>query len=822
MSRLLLGLLAAAGLGTHLFAQTPPVPAGSGAILQEMAAFRQTGTVLYVAAHPDDEDTQLIAYFARGRGYRTGYLSLTRGEGGQDLIGPQLGDELGVIRTQELLAARRVDGGQQFFSRARDFGFSKDYRQTLQRWDRQQVLSDVVRVIRTFRPDVMITRFPPQASETHGHHTASSVLAIEAFKLAGDPAAFPEQQLPAWQPKRIIWDATRPGFQPGPTEGTTSQIEIGGFNPLLGLSFGEVAALSRSNHRSQGFGAIGTRGSRFAYFEPLGGSPPPADPFGDIDTSWNRYVHGEAVGDAAAAVMAGFDAFKPEQSVPALLDLRAKLLSLAPAHPGDPVIRDRLAQLDRILQACVGLYVEATSRSPSVVPGETLAVKLTAISRSNVPVLWNGAALPPNQPVSVSATLAIPAAQPPSQPYWLQLPEDPGMFHVADPTLIGRPESPPDLVMPPQTFTVGGQSLVLHLIPTQVTADPARGEIRVPVKVIPPVSLAFAHEVALFAPGSTHAVSLIVTAERAPVSGVVGWSATSGRASNNWRAGPSQPFTLTRPGQKVAVTLELTAPATPEATDLSATATVNGAPYNNQRIEIRYDHIPFQLLQPPVVLHVASLELNNRAQRIGYLPGAGDTVADCLTQMGCAVTFLTGEDLTPEKLRNFDAVVVGVRAFNVRSDLAAHVDGLFAYVAAGGTVVEQYNTPNELRVERLGPYPMALDRNLPHHRITNEKSPVTFLSADHPALTGPNRIQSSDFDGWVQERGLNFPASWDKNYLPLLSTSDPEEPPKTSAVLVAHYGQGYFVYTGLSFFRQLPAGVPGAYRLFANLISLGK
>jgi hypothetical protein len=681
------------------------------------------------------------------------------------------------------------------------------------------VLSDIVRVIRTFRPDVMITRFPPQASETHGQHTASSVLAIEAFKVAGDPTAFPEQHLAPWQPKRIIWDAWRPGFQPGPTEGTTSKIEMGGYNPLLGLSFGEIAALSRSNHRSQGFGQIGSRGSRFAYFEPLAGSPPSADPFADIDSTWNRYPDGGPVADAAAAVMAGFDAFQPEHSVPALLDLRAKLGGLAEAHPGDPMIKDHTAQLDRILQACLGLYVEATSRSPSVVPGETLSVKLTAISRSDVPVLWNGQLMTPNVVESHPATLAVPVSQPPSQPYWLREREQPGMFTVSDPTLIGRPESPPDLVMPPQTFTVGNQQLVLHLIPTQVTADPARGEIRVPVTVIPPVSLAFAHEVALFAPGSAHTVELIITAERA----ASGWSSISERASSHWKFSPQQqPFTLIRPGQQVTLTFEVTAPLDKEATDLGATATVNGVTYNNQRIEIQHDHIPFQLLQPPVVLHVASLDLVNRAHRIGYLPGAGDTVADCLTQIGCVVTPLTGADLTPETLRNFDAVVVGVRAFNVRTDLAAHIDGLFAYVAAGGTVVEQYNTPNELRVDRLGPYPMALDRNLPHHRITNEKSPISFLNGEHPALTSPNRILPSDFNGWVQERGLNFPASWDNHYLPLLSTNDPDEPPKTSALLVTQYGKGYFVYTGLSFFRQLPAGVPGAYRLFANLISLGK
>jgi LmbE family N-acetylglucosaminyl deacetylase len=813
-------------------------------ILHELRSFREMGSVLYIAAHPDDENTRLIAYFARGRNYRTGYLSLTRGDGGQDLLGPEFGDELGVIRTQELLAARRIDGGRQFFSRARDFGFSKDYADTLRRWDRQQVLSDMVRVIREFRPDILVTRFSTVPSTTHGHHTASAVLAIEAFKLAGDPKAFPEQlgTLTPWQPVRIVWNN---GFGPSNLGDNVPRLRLdaGGFDPLLGESYGEIAAQSRSMHKSQGMGGVGTRGSAPESFQLLAGEPATTDIMDGIDTTWGRVPGGAEVGRMADDLIAHFRPEDPSASVPALLALKSRLTSL----PADPVVDEKRAQLDRILQACLALHVETTVAQAEVVPGETLHLRHTVVAQSRYPVRWIGVRYPGaasasahpadltsghsvdltfdhrvdltlDRTVTHAANATLPADTPLSQPYWLRDEGTAGMFRVDDPSLIGRPESPP--IFPVEyVFAVGGQTLVVPDQPEQILADPLRGEIHRQLEAVPPVVLGFGDDLELFAPGSTHPAVVEIDAERPVAAGTLRLEAPAG-----WTVSPAaQAFQFASAGEKRTLSFSITAPARVESATLVAAADIGGRTYRNGRKEIRYDHIPVQLLQPVARLKAISLELAVRSRAVGYLPGAGDDVAAGIARMGCTVTPLTGADLTADRLREFDAVVIGVRAFNTRTDLAPGLPALFAYAQAGGDVIVQYNTPNELRTQPLAPYPLALARDLPRHRVTDENAPVTLLVPDHPAFTTPNRIGPEDFNGWVQERGLNFPSEWDTvHFAALLACSDVGEPPLTSGLLVAHYGRGYFVYTGLSWFRQLPAGVPGAYRLFANLLSLGK
>jgi LmbE family N-acetylglucosaminyl deacetylase len=804
-----------AGMATAAEPPTNSAPA----ILQELKSFREMGSVLYIAAHPDDENTLLIAYLARGRNYRTAYLSLTRGDGGQNVLGPQFGEQLGVARTQELLAARRLDGGRQFFTRAMDFGFSKDYLETLRIWDRQQVLSDVVRVIREFRPDVVINRFSTQPGGTHGHHTASAVLGLEAFKLAGDPKAFPEQNLPPWQPTRIFVN-DRGG------NADDIHLEISGNDAVTGLSFNDLAVRSRAMHKTQGFdnfrGFGGGDGPRTESFQLLAGEPATNDILDGIDTTWSRVPGGAEIGRQADALIAEFNPQDVSASVPGLLKLRGVLAALPNK---DSVVTEKSAQLDHILQSCLGLEIETTIRQSEVVPGEVMKFHHSVIVRSGLPVRWVAVRYPDtrievkptvklsaDKPASVDFRQILPASTPLTQPYWLRKEYTPGMFVVDDATLIGRPENPPTFPIE-QIFEVNGQTLTIPDEAVQILTNSAGREIRRKLDVIPPVSLKFGSAVALFEPGKSHPVEVEITAFRTNSFGAVRLETPAG-----WTASPaSQPFALNA-GDSKTFSFVITAPAQSTTAKIIASAEIVGARYRNQREEISYPHIPRQLLQPPASLKALCLDCAIRGHTVGYLPGAGDTVADCLKEMGYAVTILDDSDLTTNKLRGFDAVVIGVRAFNVRTNLAPHLPALFAYVEAGGTVVAQYNRPDSLKTNQIAPF----DLHLAGGRVTDETATMTFLAPDHPALNTPNKITSADFDGWVQERGIYFPDRWDAHFTPLLACNDPGESPLQGSLLVAQYGKGYYVYTGLVFFRQLPAGVPGAYRLFANLISLGK
>ena len=816
-------------------------PAGGPGILQQLRSFATTGSVLYVAAHPDDENTQVITYLARGRGYRTAYLSLTRGDGGQNLLGPQLGDALGVARTQELLAARRLDGGRQYFTRAKDFGYSKNSEETLTVWDRQGVVSDMVRVIREFRPDVIITRFSPKPAPTHGHHTASAVLAIEAFRLAADPAAFPEQlrELRPWQAHRIVHNvglgaaAANPGGGMAvagapanvPDGPGVVKVEVGGRDPVSGESFAAIAARSRGMHKTQGFG-IGSppvnEGSRIEPLVLLAGDAATNDLLDGVDTTWNRVPGGGAeIARSIDEAIAKFNVQDPAAGVPALLAIRRRLAAL----PADPMVSDKREQLDRIIQACLGLEVDTVVDRAEVVPGETLNLRHTAVVRSRIPVRWTAVRYPSahhainqaitlrsNQPVVRKTSQVVPASTPPSQPYWLRTEGTAGLFEVDDPSLIGRAENPPTLPLE-YVFDVGGQTLVIAGEPMPA-ADPAKPALRRRLEVIAPVSLRFIAAVQLFAPGATRPVTVELTAARARARGTVQLVAPAG-----WTVMPSaQPFRLATPGERARFTFTVTAPPQLATAALGASVEINGRRFDQQRVEIHYDHLPLQLLQPPARAKAVSLELATRGRHVGYLPGAGDDVPAALEQMGYEVTSLAGADLTTERLRGLDAVVLGIRAFNVRTDLAERLAALFAYVEAGGTVVAQYNTLVGLREGWLAPFPLRLSRD----RVTDEHAPVTILAPEHPVLTTPNRITAADFEGWVQERGLYFPDQWDERFTAILASGDAGETPLKGGLLAARHGKGYFVYTSLAWFRQLPEGVPGAYRLFANLVSLGK
>jgi LmbE family N-acetylglucosaminyl deacetylase len=816
-------------------ATAAPAPDAPAEILQQMHRFREMGSVLYLAAHPDDENTELITYLSRGRGYRTAYLSITRGDGGQNELGRDFDSSLGVLRTQELLAARRLDGGRQFFTRAVDFGYSKSPEETLLFWNHDAVLADVVRVIRQFRPDVIVTRFPvPPGSGGHGHHTASAMLAVEAFKIAGDPRAFPEQMaegLAPWQPRRILWNSFNFGNRPLPLTGPSFQLDIAGVDPVSGESFGAIAARSRAMHKTQGLGGFTSRvggGPNVQNFLLLAGEPAAKDLLDGIDGTWNRIPGGAEIARLADALIAGYNSADPSASVPALLELRTRLAGFPP----DAIVTEKLGDLDRLLQSCLGLTAETFVTHADVVPGETFQLHHAVSIHSTVPVKWLGARYPGSKPLASgdAVTLApdkteqrdTPATlskeAPLSQPYWLREVQSAGLYTVSESRLIGRPENPPAFPVE-QIFEVGGKTLVVSANPVQPVAASTAAGAQLPLVVVGPVSLAWTRPLELLAPGATKSVTLVLTAARNDVGGTLDVEAPAG-----WRIAPaSRAFHLGSAGEQTQFTFELTAPALPGDGRVTVRATVGGRHYHRGRVELRYAHLPLQILQADAALHAVDLNVKVHARKVGYLPGAGDSVADALAGLGCEVVELTGADLTPEKLRGLDAVVIGVRAFNERTDLAENLPGLFAYVEGGGTVIAQYNRPNGLKTPRLGPYDLSIAGEAPRLRVTDEKSPVFFLAPDHSALATPNRIVPADFENWVQERGAYFPSTWDEaHYTPLLALSDPDEAPLKSGVLVARYGKGYYVYTGLAFFRQLPAGVPGAYRLFANLVSLGK
>jgi hypothetical protein len=573
----------------------------------------------------------------------------------------------------------------------------------------------------------------------------------------------------------------------------------------------------RQLHRLE-LAAGGVRGS----FQLLDGEPASKDIMDGVDCTWGRFPGGAGIDGLVGAAIAQFNPADPSASVPALLEIRKRVMALA----ADPVVAEKLAQLDRIIQHCLKLEVRTTTDNCQVVPGETMHLRQHVLVGSNVPVQWlqmqypatstnldEGIDLQRGTAAQTQSTQTLPANTPLSQPYWMREDETPGMFRVDDASLIGRPENPP--VFPVEyVFEVGDQKLVIPDEPVQVTGEKSRR-----LDAIPPVTLSYPFGVQLFTPGATHTLSVKITAYRAGAGGTLRLDAPA-----DWQITPAnQPFQLAAVGDSTVLQFTATAPQQIETANITARANVGGVEFDSDRIDIDYPHIPHLLLLPKARLRAVCLDLSIRGKQIGYLPGAGDSTEQCMEQMGYQVTTLTGADLTAEKLRTLDAVVIGIRAFNVRTDLADHMQALLDYVQAGGTLVEQYNTPNDLKTTQLGPYDLALSRNLPANRVTDEKAPVTLLAPDHPVLTGPNRITQADFDGWVQERGLNFPSEWDADhYTSILACSDAGEAPLKSGLLVAQVGKGYFVYTGLSFFRQLPAGVPGAYRLFANLISLGK
>jgi len=806
----------------QVLAQPPVEDAARRRIAMEKLAV--VGSALYIGAHPDDENTAMLAWLAQGRKVRTAYLSLTRGDGGQNLIGTEQGDELGVVRTEELLAARQIDGAEQFFTRAIDFGFSKTPEETLRFWGHDAVLSDVVWVIRSFRPDVIITRFPPNASGGHGHHTASAILASEAFAAAADPKRFPEQltYVAPWQAKRLMWNAwRRPGESAPAGAPPELTVDLGAYDPVLGESYTEIAAASRSMHKSQGFGSTPRRGPMPNFLQFVAGDPPTSDLFDGIDLTWSRIPGGGAVGSILARTIAAYRDTDPAACVPALLQALAALDRLAP----DPWVSVKRKELLDEIASCSGVWLEAMSATPTVTPGGSAEVTAVALDRSRVPMslvsvqLSGGGpigplrSLEPNVPETRVIALKVPADAPYTQPYWLVRPHGIGLFDVRDQTLIGRPKNPPAMTAS-FMLRIGEQDLT-YTVPVQHRwTDPVEGERIRDLAIVPAVTVNFAAPVLVVPDSNTRVVRAVARANEAGATAAVRLAAPAG-----WSVVPeSVPVVFAARGEERAVRFTLMPPPGESTGELSAFVVTNREEPARSLVEISHPHIPVQTLLPPAQVKLVRVDVGPPIKRVGYVMGPGDEVPEILRQLGVQVSLLSDDDLEGADLAGFDAIVVGVRAYNTRPSLAQAEDRLLAYVQGGGTLVVQYNNDRDLLTDRLGPYPIKLSRE----RVTDETAPVTVLAPHSPLLTTPNAISAADFSGWVQERGLYFPESWDPRYQAPLAMSDPGEKPLDGSVLFAHVGKGSYVYTGLAFFRQLPAGVPGAIRLFANLLAGGK
>lgn len=813
-------------LGQNLLAQTSP-ELNSAEILLGIKKLNTFGSVLYIAAHPDDENTRLLGYLAKEKNLRTGYLSLTRGDGGQNLIGKEQGESLGLIRTQELLAARRTDGAEQFFTRANDFGFSKNPEETFTIWNKDSILKDVVLAIRRFKPDVIICRFPTTGEGGHGHHTASAILAMEAFDLAADPTKFPEQlkEVQVWKTKRIFWNTFNFGGN-NTTSEDQLKLDVGTYNPLLGISYGEVAANSRSMHKSQGFGSAKQRGESIEYFKFLKGEPAEKDIFEGVNTSWKRLPVSADIENLLNACIANFNPQHPEGSLPALENVYTKLQQLDEKDPNVRYWKNRkLEACQELILQCAGLWMESTVSDYSAVPGSEITISNQIIARNIGNVKLNGLSFIGQTDKSTTLTLnknkletieqkeILPKTSAYSTPYWLAEPHTIGMYTVNNSALIGTPENQ------------AAKSVVYHISIDGINfdverglvfkyTDPVKGEVYRPFEILPPVTINITDQVFVFSAMTPKEISFTVKANQEKVKGTVKVAVPAG-----WKIELKNPeVNLEKKGDEQIVKAILTPEKSGKDGQLRASVLIDGSEYTKSITRIEYDHIPYQFFLSDAEAKIVFLDLKKTNNKIAYIPGAGDNVVACLTQIGYDVTILTDELLAKEDLSVYASIVTGVRAYNTNDRMRVYYDKLMNYVQQGGNLIVQYNTNNRIAPmeTKIGPFPFTISRD----RVTVDNAAVEFTNPKHPVLNTPNVITQKDFEGWVQERGIYFATEMDPHYETVFSMHDPNEKPSTGSLIIAKHGKGNFVYTGLVFFRELPAGIPGAYRLFVNLLSL--
>lgn len=818
-------------IGCTILAQKPQKP-NAVELYHQIEKLNFLGSVLYVAAHPDDENTRLISYLSNEKNARTGYLSLTRGDGGQNLIGPELRELLGVIRTQELIEARKIDGGEQLFSRANDFGFSKNPDETLQIWDKNQVLSDVIWAIRKFQPDVIINRFDHRSpGTTHGHHTSSAMLSLEAFDKTNDASVFPDQLKYAitWQPKRIFFNTSwwfygsKEKFDAA-DKTNLSKLQTGVYYKQFGKSNQEIAALSRSCHQSQGFGNTGTRGEEDEYLEFLKGESlkDKTNLFEGIDTTWNRVKNGKEIGTILENVQKNFDFKNPSASISELVKAYDLIQKLDDNHW--KTIKSE--EIKKIITGCAGLYLEAVADNQEVASGSTVKVKLEAINRSNQKMNWNAVNTVPNSFTTLSTTelpnnklvnktidLQITDEIDYTNPYYLKEHGTDGMYVVNNQENIGKPDVIRQIKV---TFLIeiDGVTIPFERNVVYKYNDDVKGEVYQPLDVVPAVTSSIQEKVYIFPNNKEKAVTVKIKAGKDAVSGTIQLE-----IPQNWTVSPTSiPFSIAKKGEEQLAIFNVTPSKEAAEIVLKSVISVDGKTFDKEKIDINYPHIFKQMVLKSAEAKAIKLNIKTKSEKIAYIMGAGDEVPKSLTQMGYEVTILKPEDISTERLQNFDVVMTGIRAYNVVTTLGFKQNILLDFVKNGKTMIVQYNTLDEFVTKDIAPFPIKISRD----RVTEENAEVRFLAPNHPILNYPNKITQDDFKGWKQEQGLYYPSEWDKNFTTIISSNDKGEKPKDGAILVAKHGKGHYIYTGISFFRELPEGVAGAFRLLSNMIAIGK
>jgi LmbE family N-acetylglucosaminyl deacetylase len=817
MKILLFGLGLLLGI-PGLFAQVPP-SLNSAEIFLGLKKLNVLGSVLYIAAHPDDENTRLLTFLAKGGLYRTGYLSMTRGDGGQNLIGDEQGVELGLIRTQELLAARRIDGAEQFFTRAFDFGFTKTTEEALQTWDKEKVLSDVVWVIRRFQPDVIVTRFPGDSRAGHGHHSASAVLAREAFDAAASADRFPEQfkyGVKPWQAKRLLWNTFNFGGA-NTTSEDQLKIDVGVYNAVLGKSYGEIAAESRSQHKSQGFGVPRSRGQAIEYFTTISGDAPKADLMEGVLASWDRVEGAGKIQALADQIIQQYSLTHPENSVRGLVDLYKEISGLKEGYWKF----QKLKEVQQLIEACSGLWLEASVGNPYTVQGDSLQIVIGMINRLGANITLNEIKvngfdtllkqdLNSNKNYFITKSVIVEKNKEVTQPYWLAEEMSPGSFNVKDQLMIGEAQGKPAVEVQFGLRIQGTDFIFTRPVRFKFT-DPVKGELYEPLTVLPPVTGRFDPDLLIFTSGSEKNFDIITkTQGTGNIQPAISLSSTTDNVSTR------------KLGNFFHTTYTYAAHPLKKESGVFFSNLIfdrNGRAEPAKELKtISYDHIPRidYFFNSKLKFVVADLRIEGK--RIGYIEGAGDKVPQALQQMGYEVVLLKEKEITPANLKPLDAVLTGIRAYNIHDWLSDKYEILMDYVKNGGNLIVQYNTNSQVGPvkAKISPYPFNISRN----RVTDENAKVSFLQPDHPVLNFPNKITEKDFEGWIQERGIYFADQPDAKFETVLSMHDPGESDQKGSLIISSFGKGKFVYTGLVFFRELPAGVPGAYRLIANIIAL--